>query len=505
MADERPAGGERSTADEVEAAGARAAKNTAVRAAGEIVGKLGSLVLFAFLARETGASGVGVYVFALAWGEVAMAPVGLGIDRYMLRRVAGDRSTLDGFFWNALYLKVARGVPVTVLSFLLVLALGFDHTKAWTVGIIVLGVLLDSFSRTFIYTFNAFERGELVAIVITTQRILAAALGLLALALGYGVVAVAAGFAIGNAVQLALGFALLFAKVRRPAATLPREPRAELRRRSFPFLAEDIFGLVLARIDVLMLSALATSAVVGIYGSAYRLIDATTFIVVALSGAFTAMYTYLGHDTTPSLQAVFQRSIKLAMTLLLPIAVAFAVVSEPLCRAFFGDELASAGDPLRLLAPVVVLFGVIVMSTNLVVSRSDPMRVVRVVAIVAVVNLALNAALIPPYDEEGAAIAMLASEILYVLLALRLAVPLAGGVQWRPTLAAPLAAGAVMTLAMLPVSGLLVPALVLGTAVYLAAFVAVESLVDPADLRFVANLVSSRLPGRSRAARAGSA
>ena len=53
------------------------------------------------------------------------------------------------------------------------------------------------------------------------------------------------------------------------------------------------------RADVLLLAALASDAVVGIYGSAYRLFEATTFIDVALAGAFTAMYTYLGHDTTP--------------------------------------------------------------------------------------------------------------------------------------------------------------------------------------------------------------
>jgi O-antigen/teichoic acid export membrane protein len=489
----------RQAADEIEAAGARAAKNTAVRAAGEIVGKLGSLVLFAFLAREVGAAGVGVYVFAFAWAEVAMAPVGLGIDRYMLRRIAGDKSTLDLFFWNALYLKVARGVPLALLSIALVLALQLGSEKAWSVAIILVGVLLETFARTYISTFNAFERGELAAGAITTQRIVAAALGLAALAAGYGVVGVAVAFTTGAAVQLALAHTLLVMKVRRPAGVLPRDARLELRRRSLPFLAEDIFGLVLARIDVLLLSVLATSVVVGIYGSAYRLIDSTTFIVVALSGAFTAMYTYLGPDTIPSLRSVFQRSLKLAIALLLPIAVAFAVVAEPLCRAFFGDGLASAADPLRLLAPVVVMFGVIVMCTNLVVSRSDPMRVVRVVAVVAAVNLILNLALIPPFDEEGAAIAMLASEIVYVLLALRIAVPLAGGVDWLRTLGAPAVAGAVMALTMLPVSGSLAPALAVGSAAYLAAFVAVESVVDPGDLRFVGKLLKRRLPGRARA------
>ena len=50
-----------------ERAGRRAAKNTIVRALGEIVGKGASLVLFAVLAREVGDDGVGAYVLAFAF------------------------------------------------------------------------------------------------------------------------------------------------------------------------------------------------------------------------------------------------------------------------------------------------------------------------------------------------------------------------------------------------------------------------------------------------------
>jgi hypothetical protein len=65
-------------------------------------------------------------------------------------------------------------------------------------------------------------------------------------------------------------------------------------------------------------------------------------------------------------------------------------------------------------------------------------------------------------------------------------------VEWLRTLGAPAVACALM-----PVSGSLVPALAVGTAVYLAAFVAVEAVVDPGDLRFVGNLLARRLPGRA--------
>src|SRR4051794_5459246 len=275
--------------DAAHAAGARAAKNTALRAIGEIVGKLASFVLFAVLARETGAVGIGVYAFALAWGEVSMATVGLGIDRYMLRRVARDQALVADFFWNAFALKVARGIPVAALSIAVVAVLDWGGEKRWAVAIVTAAYLLDTLSRTLLNVFDAFERADLHAACITAERTVAAGLGLLALALGHGVVAVAAAFLAGTALKLALSFVLLARSLGMPKLVFPAAARRELRRKSLPFTAEDIFGLVLARIDLLMLSALAAAAVVGYYGAAYRLIEATTFIVFAIGSAFTAM------------------------------------------------------------------------------------------------------------------------------------------------------------------------------------------------------------------------
>ena len=267
-----------------------------------------------------------------------------------------------------------------------------------------------------------------------------------------------------------------------------------MRRRSLTFTAQDAFGLVLARADVLLLGALATDAVVGLYGSAYRLFEATTFINVALAGAFAAMYTYLGRDTSPTLGAVFQRSIKLAVALLLPIALTLGLLAEPLCRAFFGPDFADAADPLRLLAPVVVLFGVMVLCSVLVLSRAHPRRMVYTVAAAAVVNVGLNLALVPMLEGVGAALAMLVSMVVYASIALRLAVLEVGSINWLSMLAAPALAAIAMAVPLLLLEGLWPLAILAGTAVYVGVYAAVDRMVDPDDLRFVVDLARRRLP-----------
>ena len=486
-------------------AGERAARNTAVRAAGEIVGKLGSLVLFAVLAREVGEARLGVFVFALAWAEVAMTPVGLGIDQYLLKQIAADRSRKGPYMWNAIYLKGLRAIPVVVGSIVVVHLLDFSAETRQTVTILTIGLLFDTMARTPANVFTAFERGELVAIAIVVQRMLAAVAGLALLFAGYGVVAVAIAFSAGAVIRFVLSMAFVRSRLGWPRVEAPMEARRDIRKHSMTFTAQDIFGLVLMRADVLILAALATDAVVGQYGSAYRLFEATTFIEVALAGAFTAMYTYLGQDTRPTLAGVFQRSIKLCLALLLPVAMTFALLAEPMLRTFFGAEFSDAADPLRLLAPVVVLFGVQGLSTLLVLSRSRPRRMVYTVAVAAVVNLVLNFALIPSLEGVGAALAMLGSFLVYAGIAFGQAVSEVGRLNWVSMLAAPVLAAVAMAAPLVLLSGVWPVAALLGGVVFFAAYAAVDRVVDPADLRFVGDLIRRRLPAWRRPAETGAA
>ena len=62
---------------EEQRAGERAAKNTAVRAAGELAGRVASLVLFAGVARSLGEDGLGAFVLALAFLDITTTPIEL--------------------------------------------------------------------------------------------------------------------------------------------------------------------------------------------------------------------------------------------------------------------------------------------------------------------------------------------------------------------------------------------------------------------------------------------
>ena len=402
-------------------AGERAARNTTVRAAAEIAGKLATFVLFAALTRAVGQEGVGSYVIALAFMQITTLPIGVGTDQYLLRQVARDRANLDRLFFNILALKLALTVPVLTVALLVLNLIGYDTRTREAAYVLTVGLLLTLIGKTFEGVFNGTERGDLLALSLVVQRIVTAVMGLALLAAGYGVVAVAASYSAGSAVGVLTSGLVLWRHIGIPRGKVDRRTWPGLVTTSFPFAIQDVFNLLLFRLDAVILSLLATQTAVGRYGSAYRLLESTLFVAWALEGAFTAMYAYLGRDSDPTVGSVFQRSIKVSLVLLLPVAVPLMVLAEPICVVVFGTDFRSAADPLRLLAPVVVIICVVVLSGSLISSRLGPRRLVPIAAMATVLNTGLNLALIPSLDDSGSALAMLITEIVFVGFTMRLA------------------------------------------------------------------------------------
>ena len=477
-----------------EATGQRAVANTLLRAGADIIGKLASLVLFAVMARELSITDLGVYVFALALLQIAMVPVEFGFDRYLLRRIAKDRSSVHDLFFDIVSLKLVLTVPILAVVGVILLVADYDSQTREVVALMAIGFVCDALANTIYSVFMAHERNGLIAAVLIVERLAAAGAGLAVLALGYGVVAVAATFSVGSAIGLAMSAVILVRKIGLPRRSVSTAGWLRLTGVSLPFGLQDVFSVMLFKLDAVILSLLATSAAVGIYGGAYRLLEASLFITYALTGAFAPMYTYLERDSEPTVGAAYERSVKLALAGLVPIAVVFAVLAEPVCRLFFGAGLSDAAEPLRYLAPVVALIGVVTLSSSLIVSRRNPMVMVWSTAAIVALNVILNLVLIPEWEETGAAVAMLVSEVAFLAVVGPLATRTAGGVRWLRTVAGPVCAGAVMIpLLLLLIDVPLIGAIVASVA-YVLVLVLIERWIAPRDVELATRMVRRWLP-----------
>jgi O-antigen/teichoic acid export membrane protein len=475
-----------------EAAGERVAFNTIVRAVGEVVGKLASLVLFAALGRTLGEDGLGVFVFGLSFAIIVLIPIDLGFDRNLVREVAADRSRIAPLTGTVLTCKFALMVPAMAVALVVVWLLDLAPTTRDVVLIMLLGQVFESLGRTAAYVFMALERSGALSVGVVVQRVLAAGLGIAALAGGLGVSAVAWAYTIGAVAGLTVSCVLL-----NPHFPLRRLRPGRLSSgemvRTATFALQDIATLLLFRVDAVILAAMASTAAVGRYGAAYRIFESTWFITVALFGAFVAMFSYLDATTQPTLKATLERAMKLSFVTLVPCTVAFALSSTAIIRAVFGADLAGAAGPLRILAPAVVLLGVGAMATTFLMSQRRARPVLWISLAAVVVNIGLNVALIPGLDARGSAVAMLVTEAGIAAAAVVVVDRVLGGLPWPQMLASTVAAGVAMA-AVIALLGYGIGALVAGVAAYLVVLIAVERTVNPADVRSITAMVRRRLP-----------
>lgn len=460
----------------------RSGRNTAVRIAGDAIGKLASFFLFAAVARTLGPGPLGVYAAAFAFTQVVTVPIDLGFDTHLLRVVSKDRSRLGALFYDTLALKLALTLPVFALAWGALHLLGYGADIRHVVVLLAAGLTADTLATTSTVTFTAFERADLVAVTIVVQRVGAAVLGIGALAMGKGVTAVAVAYTVAAVAGFVLSLILIGASaVRLPRVRLSPRTWPALLRRSAPYAALDVAGLLLARIDAVIIAALATTLAIGRYGAAYRLFESTFLITFGVFGAFAAMYGYLSRTSEPTVADAFARSVKIALTLLMPCVVVLGMLAEPTVRLLFGPGLAGAAGPLRMLAPAAALMGVVTLASYVVVAQRGARAVLPVAGAMVGLNIALNLVLVPAYAERGAAAAMLVTEAAFAVAILVLAVRTVGGVRWSGMLGAPLGAATAMVACMALPDLAPLAALGLGGLAYVGVFGALERVVSPRD------------------------
>jgi O-antigen/teichoic acid export membrane protein len=174
--------------------------------------------------------------------------------------------------------------------------------------------------------------------------------------------------------------------------------------------------------DNLFLAAWHGEALVGTYGVAYSIASATLLLLAAVNFVFFPAAVTLWSQGASRLRALLDRSLRL-VTAALGFAAGGAFLLGPWTVVLLaGQRHAAAGEVLPLIVLGYAAFTVmqIFQFVPLVVERRAG-RIALYYALIAAVNLALNALLIPAWAMGGAAAATLASYVVGAALMAQIA------------------------------------------------------------------------------------
>jgi len=465
-----------------EHASGRAARNVLAVVSGELLGKVATLVFTVVVARELGATEFGSLSYALAFGMLLGTLVKWGFDADLTRRGAADRADLDVALGQSLVLRAMHALPVLVLGGLAGALTRPSAQAAWTLVLVLLATVLDSFGDAGRAAATALEQLGRTVVALVAQRVLACVLAVLVLLAGGGLVEVAATYLLSSiAGQLTLAAVLRSLGVRPRLTGLDPLALRAMWGRVFLIGLDTVLSMALFRLDALMIAALADDAELAAYSVAYRLMETVLFVNWAVSrSTFPAM---VRAGSGAPLLRVGESAVAVVGAVLVPYGVLVALEGGALVRLLFGDGY--GGEPvvtLQLLALAPMSFGVSYLASYVLLVQQRKTQVLLATIGGVVANVALNLALIPAYGARGAGAATTLTYLVQAAVTVAFVAPGNGVLRLDRALTLPALAALPMAVALALLEGPVLVVACAGALMYVGCYLLLARWHDPAQL-----------------------
>jgi peptidoglycan biosynthesis protein MviN/MurJ (putative lipid II flippase) len=160
---------------------------------------------------------------------------------------------------------------------------------------------------------------------------------------------------------------------------------------------------VYTSLNMFMLSFMAGDVVTGIYSAALRLCGSFDFLPDAFTGAFLPIMSRQIKSGWESFAAVFRPFFKYLLVIGLGLAAVLGGMAESFIMLIFGAAFKPAIPTLTILALSLALTFVNLSLSNGLIALDRERRIVRIILLAIVFSFCLNLALIPVYQQNGAA------------------------------------------------------------------------------------------------------
>jgi O-antigen/teichoic acid export membrane protein len=388
----------------------RLAERVAVNATAQLVGQLflaaGGLVAVAVTARYLGVRDYGALITALIYVSLFVLATDFGLStigaRELAKREDESQTILSSLGWLVLLMSLGGAAVAGALSFVIYPGAGGEKTR--TAIFILLPQFLLAAPRTVAQSY-----------LIVRQKLYLSALAAVvtrAVTLGFVVVVAAVGLGFNWMTAAYAAFPILTAvfmyALARPQVRLWRtwDTRVgiSILRAGLPLAGVVFFNYLYFRLDLFLLSVLATRVDVARYGVAYKVIET---LILLPSFVMATLLPDVARATPFSdrLNGLVQNAFSAMQLLALPL-VALSFFSSEILRFIAGSEYTPAALTLQLLMVGVAISFLQQVFGFTLVAQNKQLQALYVLIGVLVLNLIL----IPLFAIDGAAVALVISE-----------------------------------------------------------------------------------------------
>jgi O-antigen/teichoic acid export membrane protein len=397
------------------------ATNTTLLVLGRVVVALSGLVGVGVATRYLGKNTFGELTVALAFVATLQALPDFGLWTVTTRELAKRPDEEQRIVSNALTLSIGLSA-FAVLGGLLGMLLIYGGADQHLVrdGILIAGspLLVAAPGGAAAAYMTAHQRAVPAALAGTLASILFVIVLLPAVALDLGFAGIAAAYGVSGLVTLLVPIFALRGSVRLRLG-YDRALWRELLRWAGPQAGVLVLSILYFRFDTLLLSWISTNSQVALYGVAYKVVEVIPFLPFSF---MITLFPEIARTEARSerLSTLAQGALSTMLIAAAGVVVLIGGFAAEIVVVVGGSGFHAAEPVVRLLAVAVgfVFLNMVFFQSLIALNRQRQLFVA--VAAVFLLNVGLNIALIPSLGARGSAIALIASELLVLVLVARL-------------------------------------------------------------------------------------
>lgn len=396
----------------------RIVKNLTYVTTARIAGSVISFAVNILFVRYLGSSGFGIYITVITYVAFFAILMDMGLRTLLLRSGGEDKKSLASKFTKTLILKFYLSAMAFVLMYVIAGFLDYSIEIRELSIIAFLTSMVLSFSVTVRRFFYIYEDLPKEAIFIIVTPILHACFILILIYLKSPLYIFFIAFMVESII---ITFAVLLTVFKKYRIRLNFDTTAKdlvfFLRQALPFAAIALLGRLHKKIDIIMLSKMRNATEVGLYGVAYKFVDATLFLPAILSSVLLPIFSgrYASRQEN-ELREITNKMLNLCITLVLPGVLLLALFSPNLIPFLYGNEFIPSSVFLTILAfTFIFMFPNAIMGTVLYAIKKQNITLYNTFACF-VFNFFTNSLVIPRYGAHGAAVTAVLTQILLFTL-----------------------------------------------------------------------------------------
>lgn len=382
----------------------------------QVLNRIISFFYLIYLARTLGVADFGLLIAALAYFSILSSVADFGFNRFLIREVASGQSKINDLLWNILMLRITLTSVFFAVFAVILYLLDPDKIRVSLVLLAGLAILPQSIAFTFDAVFAATRKLQFSAVSLLIAVLSTALAGWYLVNRGFGPFGAINALIIGQVIYAAALIIFLLKSQQFVFSKVHFNAIKKIVRGTLPYGLLSILGLLYFRLDAILLSYLKGNFETGIYGAAYKFLEAVVFIPHAFSMALFPVLSKLHDSSVKDINKLYFKALKIMLVLGVLVLLGYIFILPEIIRIVLPGYLPSI-EAIKILSLSIPFMFIHVPAVSVLLSTDKYLKSVLVLSVLALtLNIVANLIFIPRFGYMAAAWVTVVSEIISFII-----------------------------------------------------------------------------------------